>query len=371
VIVREIWFVVPGDLGTRTGGYGYDREIIAGLRSRGWIVHVETIPGTYPFPTDLDRSDAARALAGIPDGALVIVDGLAFGALPTEASLEHGRLRLIALVHHPLALETGISAIDADRLRASEQRALASARAVIVTSRRTVTAVEQLATPRGLISVVEPGTSPASGAAGTTTGPVELLCVASVVPRKGHDTLLAALEPLGDVDWRLSCVGSVDRDSRWGAEMRDRASQGALAGRVRFIGELEGGALDAAYHRADLFVLATRYEGYGMVVAEALARGLPVVSTPTGAIADLVTPGVGALVPADDPPALSAVLRPLVASRRAIGVLKAGAMAARAALRSWTVALADLEEVLERLDRGHASDARGTAVGTTASTPQP
>jgi glycosyltransferase involved in cell wall biosynthesis len=290
-------------------------------------------------------------LAGIPDGALVIVDGLAFGALPDEVSREHRRLRLVALVHHPLSLETGISAIDADRLRVSEQRALSSARAVIVTSRRTVAAVEQLGGPRDFISVIEPGTRPAPAAAGTTAGPVELLCIASIVPRKGHDTLLTALEQLGGVDWRLSCVGSAERDPRWGDAMRSRASQGVLAGRVRFAGELEGDALEAAYHRADLFVLATRYEGYGMVVAEALARGLPVVSTPTGAIADLLTPGVGALVPADDPAALSAVLRHLVASRSAMGVLKAGALSARAALRSWTVAVSDMEEVLGRVDR--------------------
>jgi glycosyltransferase involved in cell wall biosynthesis len=362
--VRETWFVVPGELDTRTGGYGYDREIIAGLRSRGWTVHVEILPGTYPSPSDRDRRGAARVLARIPDGALAIVDGLAFGALPEEAAREQQRLRLVALVHHPLALETGLPAIDADRLRASELRALASARAVIVTSRRTVAAVEELATPRDRISVVEPGTRPAPAVAGTTRGPVELLCVASIVPRKGHDTLLAALEPLGDLDWRLACVGSAERDPRWGAAMRARASQGTLAGRVLFVGELEGKALDTAYHRADLFVLATRYEGYGMVVAEALARGIPVVSTPTGAIADLVTPGLGVLVQADDAPALSAVLRRLVASRSAIRALKAGALSARSSLRSWAAAVADMENVLEHLDSGDASSTGGTAIRT-------
>ncbi len=346
---RELWFVVPGDLDTRTGGYGYDREIIAQLRRRGVSVHVVNLPGEYPAPGDADRDGASRTLARIPDSSVVVIDGLAFGVLPNEAARERARLRLIALVHHPLALETGIAPGEARRLRASEREALRSAAGVVVTSHRTVAAVEDLGVSSARIAVVEPGVHPAVAADGSTSGAIRLLCVASVVPRKGHDTLFAALAQLGDLDWRLSCVGSSDRDPLWGIEMRRRCAAAPLSDRIEFAGELEGPSLDAAYHRADLFVLPTRYEGYGMVIAEALARGLPVVSTSTGAIAELVPPDAGDLVPPDDPAALASVLRRLLHDRQAIDRLRAGALSRRAGLRSWDTAGTEMEEAVARL----------------------
>jgi glycosyltransferase involved in cell wall biosynthesis len=349
---RELWFVVPGDLDTRTGGYGYDRAMIEQLRLRGMSVHVVSLAGEYPAPSGADRAAASRALACIPDSSVVVIDGLAFGALPDEAAGVRARLRLVALVHHPLALETGIAPAEAERLRASEEQALRSAAGVVVTSHRTVGAVKDLGVSPEQIAVVEPGIHSARLAVGSSSGPVRLLCVASVVPRKGHDTLFAALSHLADLDWRLSCVGSVERDSLWGREMQRRSAAAPLSDRVEFAGELEGPSLDEAYHRADLFVLSTRYEGYGMVVAEALARGLPVVSTPTGAIAELVTPDVGELVPADDPPALASALRGLIRDRKAIDRLRAGALSRRAALRSWDTAGDDMVEAIARLAWG-------------------
>ena len=144
----DLHFLVPGDLDTRTGGYGYDRAIISGLRARGWTVHVLSVPGSYPSPSDADRAMAARVLAAVPDEALVLVDGLAFGALPLEAERQRARLRLVALVHHPLGLETGIDALTSLRLLGSERQALTSAVGVIVTSAPTVSAVETLGVPR-------------------------------------------------------------------------------------------------------------------------------------------------------------------------------------------------------------------------------
>jgi glycosyltransferase involved in cell wall biosynthesis len=346
---RTLWFVVPGDLDTRTGGYGYDREIVAGLRDRGWEVTVAALGGAFPHPTEAALDDAGRLLARIPDRSLVMVDGLAFGVLPANVAREAQRLRFVALVHHPLALETGIDPAEAERLRVSERAALSSARGVIVTSRRTVAAVEDLGVPRDRIAVVEPGTATAPPAVGSTSGPVRLLCVASLVPRKGHDTLLDALTQLGDLAWRLSCVGGRDRDGSWARAMEQRCTVPPLAGRVEFAGELEGSALEAAYRNADLFVLPTRYEGYGMVIAEALARGLPVVSTPTGAIAELITVDAGVLVPADDSPTLARVLRSVISDRAALTRLKRGALQTRGRLASWQQASASMEAALLRL----------------------
>lgn len=346
---RVLHVVVPGDLETKTGGYGYDRRIIDGLRTRGWQVAVVSLPGTYPLPTSADRARAASALASIPDGALVLVDGLALGALPDEAARERERLHLVALVHHPLGLETGLSDVDAQLLLDSERRALASVHGVVVTSSRTAAAVvDALAVAQHHVHVVEPGTDAAPEARGSGHGPRHLLCVASLTPRKGHDTLFDALDGLLDLDWHLTCAGSAARDSVYASRLVTRASTPPLKGRIALAGELAGPALDAAYDAADLFVLPTHYEGYGMVIAEALARALPVVSTATGAVPELVGPDAGVLVHAGDVAELRSVLRSLMTDDARFARLHEGARAARLRLTSWDGACARMEAALMR-----------------------
>lgn len=345
---RVLHVVIPGDLDTKTGGYGYDRQIMHGLRTRGWHVVLTSLPGAYPMPSAADRAEAARALAAIPDGALVLVDGLALGALPVEAAHERERLHLVALVHHPLGLETGLDPDTSRSLLASERRALDSVRGVVVTSRRTTGAVASLGVPHAKVAVVEPGTAAAPEARGSGAGARRLLCVASLTPRKGHDTLFDALEGLLDLDWHLTCVGSAARDSVHAARLTARASTPPLQARVTLAGELSGLALDAAYDAADLFVLPTHYEGYGMVVAEALAHALPVVSTATGAVPELVGDDAGVLVPPGDAAALRDVLRSLMTDEVQFARLRAGARAARATLPSWDEACARMEAALMR-----------------------
>ena len=344
-----LYFVVPGDIETRTGGYGYDREILSSLRARGWQVSLVSVAGDYPTPSAADRQHAASALAALPDGALVLIDGLAFGALPDEARAEQHRLRLVALVHHPLGLETGIAADTSQRLLASEAAALTAIRGVVVTSPRTASAVHLLGVPLDRILVVEPGTEPANAAIGSNGGPLHLLCVASITPRKGHDTLLDALGRLLHLDWTLTCVGSLERDSAYASTIVARCTAPPFASRVRLAGELAGAALEAAYMRADVFVLPTHYEGYGMVIAEALARAIPVVSTPTGAIESLVGDNAGALVPPGDPSALAHVLDRVMTDRPFRERLRSGALARRGTIPTWASAAESMEAALRRL----------------------
>jgi glycosyltransferase involved in cell wall biosynthesis len=350
-----VYVLVPGTIGTRTGGYGYDREIVAGLERRGWTVRVLEIQGAFPFPAADARAAAAAALAAVPDGAAVIVDGLALGALPDEAAYEAARLRLIALVHHPLADETGLSADARDRLEASERRALASVRRVVVTSPRTATALDRYGVARSSVTVIEPGTEPAPQARGSNGGgaqnaTVELLCVATIVPRKGHDVLVRALESMRDAPWHLTCVGGLDRDEAWAATIRAQVAASGLESRIAFVGELDRAPLDVLYDAADVFVLPTWYEGYGMAVAEALARGLPVVSTATGAIADLVGGDAGMLVPPGDSDSLARTLSAVVTDRTLRAKLAAGARQARARLRSWDDAAGLMARTIEGAD---------------------
>lgn len=347
--------LVPGAITMRTGGYGYDRAIVAGLQELGWRVDICALDGGFPFPTVSARAHAARALAALPDDALVLADGLAFGAMAQEAEHEASRLRFIALVHHPLALESGLDPAVAAALFDTERRALATARAVVVTSGATSRALEPYGVPPEDVAVIVPGTAAAIVARGTrgidpprTEIPVELLSVAALTPRKGYDVLLDALARLTHLPWHLTCAGSTDLHPATAEGCRRQAADLALAARVTFAGELDEPALAAAYDRADVFVLPTRFEGYGMAVAEAVAHGLPVISTPTGAIPDLVDARSGILIPIDDAGALAAALEALIADDSLRARLAIGARARRPTLPTWADAARAMAAVLSR-----------------------
>ena len=351
--MAAVTLLVPGDLATRTGGYGYDREIVAGLRGLGWQVDVAVLDASYPFPTPEARAHAARTLAALPDDTLVLADGLAFGAMADEAAAESGRLRLVALVHHPLALESGLAAGTARALAESERAALAGTRGVVVTSPATAGSLAAYGVAGDRIAVVPPGTPELDLSPGTrgwnpvrSEQPLALLSVATLTPRKGHDTLVAALAPLAGLDWRLTCAGSLTMHPPTAGAARDALVRHGLADRVTFTGDLDDAALAAAYRSADVFVLPTRHEGYGMVVAEAVAAGLPVVATPTGAIPDLVDESNGVLVPIDDVPALTAALQRIIGDDEYRLALAEGARRRRAGLPRWRDAAARMAAAL-------------------------
>jgi glycosyltransferase involved in cell wall biosynthesis len=347
---RTLALLVPGSLDTPTGGYAYDKRMAHELRARGWRVDVLVVEGGFPFPTADALARADAALAALPDRGLVLCDGLAFGAMPEAAARHAERLRLVALVHHPLALETGLAPDVARALVDSERRALTATRGVVVTSRATVARVAEYGVAEGRITPVDPGIDPAVAAAGTrrldTTAPAELLCVASVVPRKGYDLLLGALSRVRALPWRLTCVGSLDMDRETAARVQARAAESDLAGRVTFTGSAMGADLDRAYHRADVFVLPSHYEGYGLAVAEAVARGLPVVCSDTGAAAELVGPESGVVVPPGDLEALTAALTCVIGDDDQRARMAAGAAARARTLRTWPDAAAALEAAL-------------------------
>ncbi len=354
--MSALYVVIPGDLETRTGGYGYDRRIIAGLRQRGWRVEVQRLDGSFPAPTPAARAHAVSVLAAIPDGSTVLVDGLALGALPDEAEREAPRLRIVALVHHPLAAETGVDPVLAAALEVSERRALAASRSVVVTSRATAARLADYGVSRDRITVVEPGTDPAPLARGSRPEPlapnaepfdVALLCVATLTPRKGYELLIRALAAVPHRHWTLTCAGSLDRDPLTVTNVRDLVRAEGMEARVVFAGDLDAATLATHYDRADLFVLPTLYEGYGMAVAEALARGIPVVSTATGAIADLVGADAGVVVQPGDLAAFTDALSRVLGDAELRAQLGAGARRVRDRLPTWDAAAAAMAVALE------------------------
>jgi glycosyltransferase involved in cell wall biosynthesis len=354
----SIVLIVPGPLKTPTGGYEYDRRMVAGLRARGWDVDVRELEDSFPEPTVAALDDAARQLAAMPDGALVLVDGLALGAMPDQVERESRRLRLIALVHMPLASAVGLHAADTARLQASESRALAAVSGAIVTGRSTIAVLRAYGLADDRIALVEPGTDRAPLARGSQSAynpkrrdhPVELLCVATVNAAKGHNVLLNALSaiPDGAGVWHLTCVGSLDRDPSTVNHVRALVSTRGLEDRVSLVGAQHGAALEVCWDRADVFVLATCSETYGMAVAEALAHGLPVVSTTTGAIPELVGSDAGVLVAPGNTDALAQALS-CVLDRGERERLAAGARRVRDLLPTWDVAFNKMAGVLERV----------------------
>lgn len=349
-MVKRIAFAVPGDLATPTGGYGYDRRIIKELQALGWQVDVLSLGDGFPRASAEQRTTALARLEALPEGVAVVIDGLALGALPEEAEKIARRSPLVALVHHPLAAETGLSPADAGRLFESERKALAAARAIIVTSPSTGRLLgEDYSVPPESITVAPPGTDRTTPAKGSTDGIVRLLSVGSVVPRKGFDILIAALAPITGLPWRLTIAGDLTRDQRTAANLEADIVLHGLAGRVELLGAVSPERLPALYASADIFVLASHFEGYGMAYAEAMAHGLPVIGTTGGATVDTVPPDAGVLVEPSNVTALARALRMLIENEKERRWFASGALAASAGLPTWQDTAKIVAAVLERL----------------------
>ena len=366
-MTASLRLLLPGDPLTATGGYLYDRRIVAALRDLGWQVEVISLDASFPSPTPAALSATRSQLAAIPDGALTMIDGLALGAMPGEALAESARLMLIALVHHPLAAETGLSADRSRALRESETRALRAVRAVVTTSAATAATLRaDYSVPAGSIHTIEPGvdrsTAPSLPDPTASTiaagSPLQLLCVGTLIPRKGHELLLRALAAQQNRHWHLHCIGSLERDGTEARRLLALRDALGLGTHVSFHGEVSEARLHEAMQNADLFVIAAWYEGYGMAVAEALGFGLPVVSTAVGAVPELLaapdhagTPQsrAGLLVAPGDLAALTQALDAVLNDHDLRGNLAAGARQRAMQLPTWRGAGQELARVLERV----------------------
>ena len=329
-----IHFIFPGNPDTRTGGYAYGREVVAAMRRAGGTVEVVALPNGFPVPSDDIRHRAAEILKSIPNGAPVIFDGLACGALPEETAALAERTCVAALVHHPLAEESGLEESESSLLFQSEKRSLDHVRHVIVTSGFTARRLRDYGVEESRVTVIEPGTETAPLAPGTyPDGPVSLLAVASVTPRKGYPDLLQALDPLQDMDWRLDCVGGLEMDPSHAKRVLEQAAD--FGGRVRFHGALPPEALPDLYDGADLFVSPSHYEGYGMAIAEAAARGLPILAASGGAVPFTTAGRAAQLVEPGDIAGLSDALKGLIGNADARQALRKKSLNARKELPTW------------------------------------
>jgi glycosyltransferase involved in cell wall biosynthesis len=347
--VSAVRLLVAGDPNQYTGGYLYDARIARALSERGCVVETVGLAGRFPDADAVAARALEGALATCADGARVVIDGLALGALPDVLARHAHRLCVVALVHHPLADEWGISPALAERLRASERRALALVRHVIVTS---PTTARHLAAAYDVdavrISTVEPGVERPPVTARPPNPVPRMLCVATLVLRKGHAVLVDALAQLRDVPWHCEFIGG-ERDPACARAVRAAIASRGLEGRIDWRGEVAPQHLSAAYGRADVFVLPSWYEGYGMAVTEALSHGLPVVTTTGGALAETLPAGAGFSVPPGDAVALAQALRRVLTDAALRERLRRGAHAAIQTLPTWDGAGQRFFDVLQRL----------------------
>jgi glycosyltransferase involved in cell wall biosynthesis len=332
-------FAVPGSIDQPTGGYAYDRRVIAALRALGCEVGIVDLGEGFPYPDESIRRGALERLRAVPPCRPIVIDGLALGVLPDAARALAATHPVVALVHHPLAMETGITPATAAAFAASERAALAAARHVIVTSpstRRVLMADYGIADAS--VTVALPGNDRVAATARPRRDTVELLAVGAVVPRKGYDVLVDALAGLADLDWRLAIAGDCTRDRVAADRLAAQIAARGLGTRVRMLGAVGEDELAALHGGADVFVLASRHEGYGMAFAAAVSHGLPVVGTSAGAIPETVPPGAGILVPPDDAAALASALRAMICDPDRRETHAAAARAAAVRLPDWEAA---------------------------------
>ena len=334
-----------------SGGNVYDRHVCNGLASLGWSVHEHAVRGFWDHPDACSFAALADALAEIPDGDVVLIDGLIASTAPETLVPETRRLRVVVLVHMPLGDR------PADDEAGTREHAVLSAVAAVVTTSAWARErlLELYALPAERVHIAAPAVDAAGVAPGTATGGA-LLCVAAVTFDKGHDVLLDALTAVSDLSWSCVCVGRLDRDPAFAEAMRRRSQDAALGERVEFTGPRTGAELDRSYAAADVVVLASRAETYGMVVAEALARGLPVIAADVGGVTEALGYGAGGvrpglLVAPGDAAALGDALRSWLGDGQLRARVRRAAHERRESLPGWSTTTSVLAVVLRAASR--------------------
>jgi len=343
-------FAIPGDIAAPTGGYAYARKVLALLADYGVQPHHVPLPGSFPDPSNEDIARTQKIFAGLYPDTVTLIDGLAFGAMQ-PAVVDAIEQPIVALVHHPLAYETGISQAQAQCFQDFETHALSRARHVVVSSRTTAQLLnKEYGVATKSMTVAEPGTTHAIRAPGSghhTT--LQLLAVGSIIPRKGYADLIKALIPLTHIDWHLTIAGAAERDSSCATELREQILRTGLSARIVLAGAVGERDLQRLYTTTDIFVMSSHYEGYGMAISEAIARGLPIVCTTGGAMAKTAPDDVAIKVPPGNPEALSEALQRVLVNPELRQHLANNSWRAASQLPRWETSIEKIAKIIKSI----------------------
>ena len=352
--MQDLIFVYPGDLTSPTGGYAYDRRMIEGLERRGWQIQLVSLGDGYPFLDPTQKDFARSKLLNLDQGVPMVIDGLALGALPDLVPEIANRHPVIALIHHPLAFEYGLKDPEIKFLSHSETHALKHVVGVIANSPTTARDLNQhYGINSERVHIVLPGTDrtrrlePRTQKNVDDCSPVNLLSVGSIIPRKGFHDLIPALAPLMNLSWTLTIAGDTSRHLEAYVRLTMDIKHYHLEDRVKVLGVVTNEVLENLYAKADIFVLPSLFEGYGMVYAEAMAHGLPIVATSGGAIPDTVPKEAGLLVAPGDVSALTIALKTLILDPPYRARLSSGALQAALLQPTWEESIQSFETALK------------------------
>ncbi|WP_193171547.1 glycosyltransferase family 4 protein [Nisaea nitritireducens] len=342
-----VHFIVPGPLETLTGGFIYDRHMVDGLKAAGRLGMVHELAGDFPRAAPYDVAAGAAVLSGLPDRTRCVIDGLALTALGQAVFRHASRLDIVAMIHHPLADETGLSMAEQEAFFQAEKAVLNEVARVVVSSRRTAERLADFGVHPSSVHAVEPGISNwvSSVEKRPADGPLRILSVGTLTRRKGHDIALRALANCRDLDWQLDIVGAA-RDEAHAAELDSLIVELGLEDRVTLHGEVADEAFSGMHGTAGLFLSATHHEGFGMALADAVAAGLPVVTTHEGAVADAVR-AAARLVPAGEAGALTDALRDVLGDGEQRVQLAGRSVVAAATLSDWARAKAAFQRAVD------------------------
>lgn len=347
---RRLVFANSLDYAPLTGGFVYNTRLIRELGLRGWEILPLDLPAGFPRPDVAAKTRSADLLSALPDDALVIADQICLSPLADELAREAQRLRLVMIFHHPIAMEEGLSAAERARFMAAERAALACCRVAVATSRTTAdTLIADYGVPAARVVVALPGIDRFEMAPPPEGGVPRLLSVGAVIPRKGYHDLIEALAGLTHVPWSLGIVGDLDRAPDYAARLRARLRTLGLADRVVIRGGIAPSELDEEWQSAHAYVAASLHEGYGMAVAEAIARGLPTVTTGADAVREWLDPAAALIVPERAPEALRDAIRRVLTEPSLRSELRAAALAQAARFPNWSDAAAAVDQRLSGL----------------------
>ena len=375
--MTTVHVVVPegvADPSRPSGGNTYGRRVCAALDARGWSVVVHEAPGQWPHANPAAHLALGRTLAQLSDDALVLLDGLVASSVPHVLAPEQRRLRQVVVVHLPLGVSVGggmaAGSPEAGRTpaetpgvtpgeavrRADEGAVLRGARAVIATSAwtaqwlRTAYALEH-----GSVHLVPPGADSAPLAGASRSGE-RLICVGALTAIKGHDVLVEALALDADLDWSCRLVGSPRIEPVFVEALHARARAAGVDHRLEFTGPVAPERMSAVYADADLLLVPSRMETFGMAAIEALARGIPVLGSAVGGLPEAVGESPsgdrpGLLTPPGNPALLARELRRWLSDADLRRQLRAAARGRSATIGDWSATADRLARVLTGVSR--------------------